>query len=218
MSAAASFRCLYCGTDNTKKSNPGKAKYCSHECHRLSRVTKRHYPCQWCGSLVYRIPSATKNGVFCSHSCSALYHYATGKKPRTNKPRRLRQCLCCSKETANPKYCSIKCKEDHKRKTIVDSWLSGQFDGSTSYFGSSGISQTIRNYLLETRGDACWVCGWDARHSITGKVPTQWHHIDGKVHNSRPENITLLCPNCHSLTLTYGALNKGNGRGKHRKR
>jgi Zn finger protein HypA/HybF involved in hydrogenase expression len=26
------------------------------------------------------------------------------------------------------------------------------------------------------------------------------------------ENLILLCPNCHSLTATYGALNKGRGR------
>ena len=26
------------------------------------------------------------------------------------------------------------------------------------------------------------------------------------------ENLKILCPNCHSLTPTFGALNKGNGR------
>lgn len=31
-------------------------------------------------------------------------------------------------------------------------------------------------------------------------------------------NLILLCPNCHSLTPTYKALNKGNGRHNRMKR
>ena len=42
-------------------------------------------------------------------------------------------------------------------------------------------------------------------------------HIDGNSENNNIENLELLCPNCHSLTPTFGALNKGKGR-KNRKR
>jgi predicted HNH restriction endonuclease len=37
-------------------------------------------------------------------------------------------------------------------------------------------------------------------------------HIDGNYENDREKNLTLLCPNCHSLTPTFRALNRGNGR------
>ena len=30
--------------------------------------------------------------------------------------------------------------------------------------------------------------------------------------NNKEENLTLLCPNCHSLTPTAKGANKGNGR------
>ena len=41
-------------------------------------------------------------------------------------------------------------------------------------------------------------------------------HIDGDWSNTRLENLTLLCPNCHSLTATFKALNRGRGRlGRH---
>lgn len=40
----------------------------------------------------------------------------------------------------------------------------------------------------------------------------QIDHIDGDYKNCRPENLRILCPNCHSLTPTFGALNKGKGR------
>ncbi|MFW5895280.1 MAG: HNH endonuclease [archaeon] len=36
-------------------------------------------------------------------------------------------------------------------------------------------------------------------------------HIDGNAKNNREENLDLICPNCHSLTSTYKALNSGKG-------
>ncbi|HEY1428246.1 MAG TPA: hypothetical protein VGF18_01645 [Candidatus Tumulicola sp.] len=29
-------------------------------------------------------------------------------------------------------------------------------------------------------------------------------HINGVPNDNRPENLRMLCPNCHSLTPTYG--------------
>jgi hypothetical protein len=37
-------------------------------------------------------------------------------------------------------------------------------------------------------------------------------HIDGNWRNNLPENLTLLCPNCHALTPTFRGLNRGHGR------
>jgi len=45
----------------------------------------------------------------------------------------------------------------------------------------------------------------------------QIEHVDGNPYRHKEENLTLLCPNCHSLTATFGGLNKGHGR-KYRKR
>jgi hypothetical protein len=39
-------------------------------------------------------------------------------------------------------------------------------------------------------------------------------HIDGDWQNNNPENLILLCPNCHSLTPTYRGLNRGRGRAR----
>ena len=39
-----------------------------------------------------------------------------------------------------------------------------------------------------------------------------FQHIDGNSKNNKEENLTLLCPNCHSLTKTYKGANRGNGR------
>ena len=50
------------------------------------------------------------------------------------------------------------------------------------------------------------------KNQYSGKVPLQIHHIDGNCLNNKEENLQLLCPNCHSLTETFGNLNKKSKR------
>jgi hypothetical protein len=66
--------------------------------------------------------------------------------------------------------------------------------------------------LIAKYGERCSQCGWAERNPVTGKVPITIDHIDGDWNNNREENLRLLCPNCHSLTPTYQALNWGKGR------
>lgn len=78
-------------------------------------------------------------------------------------------------------------------------------------------STRIKNWMRSTQGNCCALCGWNEVHPVTGKVPVEVDHKDGNYLNNRPENLRLLCPNHHALTINYGALNKGKGR-KDRKR
>jgi 5-methylcytosine-specific restriction endonuclease McrA len=61
-------------------------------------------------------------------------------------------------------------------------------------------------------------CGWQEINSTSGYVPIQLEHKDGNSENNKLTNLELLCPNCHSLTSTFGILNKGNGREARRKK
>lgn len=45
-------------------------------------------------------------------------------------------------------------------------------------------------------------------------IPLQIEHINGNHFDNRLENLTFLCPNCHSFTETYCGRNIKNGRGK----
>jgi hypothetical protein len=56
--------------------------------------------------------------------------------------------------------------------------------------------------------DMCQRCGWQEKPEGAEFTPCELHHKDGDSHNHLFENLTLICPNCHSLTANYRAKNK----------
>lgn len=139
---------------------------------------------------------------FCSRSCLASY---------SNRSRRTQlRCLECG----NPiykgrKYCSRSCMGQSCRDKTIERWLSGEHSGLET---NGIVCSFVKQWLRDTRGDACELCGWAEVNQTTGKVPVVADHIDGDWTNNQPSNLRLVCPNCDSLQSTYMALNKGNGR------
>ncbi len=130
--------------------------------------------------------------------------------PNPKKPRAI--CPACGKEVkrAVDKFCDNRCQFEHQYNVYIKRWLDG-FE--TGYQGSFfAISDHIRKWMRLNYGEKCSECGWSQRHPETGRVPLNIDHIDGDVANNRPENLRLLCPNCHSLTANFGSLNRGNGK------
>lgn len=87
-------------------------------------------------------------------------------------------------------------------------WLSGAT--------SIKSSKTIKLILSDINGYKCAVCGvseWQSK-----AISLELEHIDGNSENNSPNNVCLICPNCHSQTPTYKARNKGNGRHYRRQR
>lgn len=103
------------------------------------------------------------------------------------------------------KFCSFRCQQEFAfrlRSAVLE---------SGEYFALQTTS-FLRKYLIRRLGERCSRCGWSERHPKTKKVPIEVEHIDGDWRNNRIENLTLLCPNCHSLTPTFRGLNRGRGR------
>lgn len=160
------------------------------------------------------------SGRFCCRSCanSKQHTYETKKKisetlsggKEYKELKEFVYCLNCGTKT-NPrnKYCSVQCQQEYRHKQFIERWKIGKEEG---FKGKGGISTHIRNYLFEKYDNKCSICGWNKVNETSGKTPLEVEHIDGDHKNNREENLTLLCPNCHSLTSTYKALNKGNGR------
>lgn len=122
------------------------------------------------------------------------------RKPRNN-------CKQCGKECSEVGaiYCSNRCQASYQSSELKQSWLNGDINPKQT----GGF---IRRYLMELHDCKCEQCGWSQPNPVTGNVPLEVHHIDGDSTNNNINNLKLLCPNCHSLTVNYKKLNEGNGR------
>lgn len=92
------------------------------------------------------------------------------------------------------------------RKSVIRRWQAGKLAPRVLF------SPIVRQHLLELMNERCQRCGWSGRNPYSGKSTLEVEHIDGNWQNNAPSNLTLLCPNCHSLTATFRGLNRGNGR------
>lgn len=97
----------------------------------------------------------------------------------------------------------------YKENEYIKKWQNGE---ETGVSGKYGISHYIRSYLFKKYNNKCQKCGWGEINPISGKIPLQIHHIDGNCLNNSEYNLELLCPNCHSLTDTFGNLNENSKR------
>lgn len=127
-------------------------------------------------------------------------------------------CLFCGNQrqqvkSNSNKFCCVQCRKDYEYTTYIQRWQIGEETGGRG----SGVSRYIRRYLFEKYKNKCCSCGWCEVNLVTCKCPLEVEHVDGNHKNNKEDNLKLLCPNCHSLTSTFKALNKGNGRFSRRK-
>lgn len=156
--------------------------------------------------LCLECKSETKNPKFCSRSCAATYNNKSGKYNRRTFEGKCKKCnipISSSRTYCNDCYSA---KVRHELK--IPLWLNGEWRGGTD----SGLSKIIRNYLLEKSNYACSKCGFNKNHPDDGKTILEINHIDGDGTNHSPDNLEVICPNCHALTSSYRARNMGNGR------
>jgi hypothetical protein len=101
------------------------------------------------------------------------------------------------------------CQQEYQYESIIDRWKRGEISGLLK---TGVVSSSVKRYLRKKFENKCILCGWNQINTKTGLVPLVADHIDGNWRNNTEDNLRLLCPNCDSLTHTYAALNKGNGR------
>jgi len=77
--------------------------------------------------------------------------------------------------------------------------------------GQINKRNTLRKLIAYERGYNCESCGifeWNEK-----PITLQVDHVDGDSGNNFPDNVRLLCPNCHTQTDTFCGKNIGFGRG-----
>ena len=94
-------------------------------------------------------------------------------------------------------YCSIQCQAKDQKAQTLELWLSEKYTNATGKF--PGVA---KDYIFEQQGHKCGICGikdWNGK-----PIVFQADHIDGNPDNLKPDNIQVICPNCHSQTDTWG--------------
>lgn len=149
----------------------------------------------------------TSNPKFCSKSCAAKHN-------NSMHPKRSQEgnCKACGIQIPSSRSFCTECWTSHgeKSKSLIKikDWIGGTWSGGTKL----GLSNTIRNYLLEINNYSCSKCGFNTPHPDDNKTILEINHIDGDGTNHSPNNLEVLCPNCHALTSSYRGRNYGNGR------
>jgi len=120
-------------------------------------------------------------------------------------------CVECNKESEyriskKNLFCSPTCQNLNQHKQYIDEWKQGTRAGA----GPTGVSSHIKKYLLDKQSNKCYTCSIDSWNN--NPIVLEVEHIDGNSDNNTEENLVMICPNCHSQTLTYKGKNKGNGR------
>lgn len=126
------------------------------------------------------------------------------------------KCQNCNNDLKNnrAKYCSSKCQQEFQCKVLVDDWLStGIIPGKPIQ-----VRGCYRKWILDRDSNRCVICHWAKLNPFTNTIPLVIDHIDGNPSNNCSSNLRTLCPNCDSLTSTYKAANRGNGRHSRRLR
>lgn len=177
---------------------------------------------------------------FCSHSCSATFnnkHRTQSIETRVKISRKIQSqakgfdgnykelkiyerdgcCKYCGKKLRNKRsiFCDNTCYSKYKRDEYITRWKSGEEDGLS---GKYEIRKCVRDFLMENANNSCESCGCNLVNPFTHKSILQIHHKDGDCTNNRPENLQVLCPNCHAMTENYGSRNKNATRKDNRKR
>lgn len=176
-----------------------------------------------------------RNKTFCNKSCAASYNnkqrtkeiyekistslkekYANNSKPNEDKSKKeiiekekkILICQWCGKPITNSyakKFCSNKCDAEFRTNQRLQQWLSGKYFINPN----NKIPDFIRKYLYKRSEYKCEKCGFEGYNPVTGNSILQIHHIDGDASNNFENNLQVLCPNCHAMTDSYMALNKG---------
>ena len=172
--------------------------------------------CRKCGVLkeleLFPTKNVNKDGRAAQcKECSKRYSTPEAKANRRKQLKFARincSCLICGKAfkvIAVRDWCNKECLKQLRYRRYIDDWKCGIETGNNT---NGQIKTYLKRYLREKYNNACSQCGWAEVNPASGNVPIEVDHIDGDWRNNVEENLRLLCPNCHSLTITYGALNK----------
>jgi hypothetical protein len=144
--------------------------------------------CPKCGTL------HEKNGNFCSRSCANSRSWTADAKQKKSKA--LKKFIA-----ENPTW------EEHRLAAMpkmIENLKQTLLEKNNLRFSEGKITsrEAIKKQLIALHGEICSVCSLSA-HWHGQFLSLHVDHVDGNSKNNMPDNVRLLCPNCHSQTDTY---------------
>jgi hypothetical protein len=149
--------------------------------------------------------------TFCTRTCSARFNnLARGFMLRSERA----DCVICGTKLKKHQKntCSVSCRGKHARAARVERWLAG--DATLASYEDGSLSSWAKNWLLEEAKWVCTRCGWGEPNPTLGRPILSIDHVDGDWTNNARTNLVVLCYNCHTLTPTFGSLNRGSKSGR----
>jgi hypothetical protein len=178
------FCSKYCKDAFCLRCSEPAARAKSAETHALALSDYKNNPkrCRKCDVvLLYE----KRKNIYCSRSCAVISNNSVHPKRIAKKW----NCESCDfLVTHGRKYCD------------------GCNPNGLRTLGNARSIATIRRELLKIRGNQCEGCGlaeWCGE-----VIPLNLDHEDGNPDNNDLDNLRFLCPNCHSLTPTFGSKNR----------
>lgn len=83
-------------------------------------------------------------------------------------------------------------------KRPIEQYLSNEYPIQSYKLKKRLISENIFKEICSSCFSETW---------LQQKIPLELDHIDGNHLNNNLDNLRLLCPNCHALTLNYRGKN-----------
>ena len=124
------------------------------------------------------------------------------------------ECIYClnkfkySKHNQSGKFCSNKCSAKFASDSLVLLWRIGLSSGLNNSKTTEN-SHTVKMFM-KNNYKHCEICGLDEWNDLP--IPLEIDHIDGDAMNNRPNNLRMLCRNCHGQTSNFGSRNKNGTR------
>ena len=206
------YICKNCGNEFEEKySKWSDGNFCCKECAR-SYSSQQSYKtkicqCIVCGTDVEVNCHKSKKFVRCE-KCSHEFLRQRKNAEYNNRQKRNAKisnkfCLNCGNPIPSYRtFCSSVCSRKYQHKLKMQEVADK--NGVGCHF------PRIKDYLKETRGHKCEICGnteWMGQ-----PIPLVLDHINGRASDDRLENLRLVCGNCDMQLPTYKSKNKNSDR------
>lgn len=164
--------------------------YCSRKCCMAHHSFKNSKPCIVCGKT-----KTLRQSKYCSEDCKVSERERKISARRRARP--VKKCAHCGNDYQGSAqaYCSVTCANEAHSLRMAGAGNS-KFRGNTRY---SNQFRDMRFVILERDGYCCGACG--RREMLSNhrrkRSNLETHHIDENPSNNVPENLIMLCIQCH---------------------